>query len=451
MPTLATNYNYELVFVSVLISIVASFAALSLEERVRAANTVTLRRLWLTCGSIAMGIGIWSMHYLGMLALNMPVPVFYHWPTVLLSLLLAVAASGVALWVVSAELLSLRRLLAGGVLMGAGIGGMHYVGMAAMRSVAMEHYDSAIVVLSVVAAVVFSCVALWIAFATSSGVQRSILVRLAASTVMGLGIASMHYIAMAAVHFTYSDMPFSMDHTVRVNVLGESVIVIVTALILLIALGTATLDKLRYRDLQKAHAELMLAQQALLEIQRQLRDANALLSELSVRDGLTGLYNRRHFDAALDTELRRAARNLKPISMLMIDVDAFKVLNDSYGHQRGDDCLREVSRVLEAHPHRGYDVLARYGGEEFALLLPDADAASALVIAETLRRSVYDLCIENMESPVAEVVTISIGVCCQSPHLGDDNEGFVREADEALYTAKRLGRNRVIMSSAVTA
>jgi predicted signal transduction protein with EAL and GGDEF domain len=112
-------------------------------------------------------------------------------------------------------------------------------------------------------------------------------------------------------------------------------------LILLVALGTATLDKWRYRDLQKAHKELMEAQDALLASQEELREVNAMLNELSVRDGLTGLYNRRHFDAALDTELRRAARNLKPISLLMIDVDCFKALNDSYGHQRGDDCLRK--------------------------------------------------------------------------------------------------------------
>ncbi len=451
MPTLPTDYNYGLVLVSILISIGASFAALSLEERVRAAPTAALRRLWLICGAVTMGIGIWSMHYLGMLALKLPVPVFYHWPTVLLSFLLAVASSSVALWVVSAELLSLRRLLVGGVLMGSGIGGMHYVGMEAMRSVAMEHYDTALVTLSVVAAIAFSCVALWIAFASRSRRQHGVAVRIAASSLMGVGIASMHYISMGAVHFSYSDMPFSMDHAVQVDVLGQCVIAIVTGLILLIALGTATLDKLRYRDLQKSHAELMRAQQALLEIQRQLRDANALLSELSVRDGLTGLYNRRHFDAALDTELRRAARNRKPISLIMIDVDFFKALNDSYGHQRGDDCLREVARVLEAHPYRGYDVLARYGGEEFVLLLPDANASSALSIAEALRRSVYELGIENLESPVADVVTISVGVCCQSPHLGDDNEGFVREADEALYAAKRLGRNLVILSSAVVA
>jgi diguanylate cyclase (GGDEF)-like protein len=447
MSTLAVHYTPGLVIVSVLISIIASYAALSLSDRVRVASTGGLRRFWLTSGSVAMGVGIWSMHYLGMLALKLPVPVFYFWPTVLLSLLLAIAASTVALSVVSRETLAVRRLLTGGLMMGAGIGAMHYTGMAAMRSSAMERYNPWIVTLSVVAAAGFSWLALWIAFASRKTKQNETRMRMAGSVVMGLGIAAMHYIAMIGVHFIICSMPFSARGTVKVDVLGESVIAIVTGLILLAALGTATLDKLRFRDLQKVHAELMEAQQALLESQEELRQVNAMLNELSVRDGLTGLYNRRHFDGALETELRRAARNLKPISLLMIDVDCFKALNDGYGHQRGDDCLREVARVLEEHPRRGYDVVARYGGEEFVLLLPDADSNSARAAAESIRQAVHALRIENHGSTVCDVVTVSIGLCSQNPHLGDDTGEFVRDADVALYVAKRLGRNRVEMAA----
>jgi diguanylate cyclase (GGDEF)-like protein len=443
MSTLTVHYNFGLVFVSVAISIGASFAALSLSDRVRTAASRWLRRLWLAGGAVALGVGIWAMHYLGMLAVVLPVPVYYFWPTVLLSLLLAIAAARVALGVVSADNLSAPRLLVGGLLMGAGIGGMHYTGMAAMRSSAMEHYDLRIVAASVAVAVVFSWLALWIAFASRSGQKNELLIRLRASALMGIGISSMHYVAMSAAHFTQSTMPFSVQHTVKVNVLGESVIAILTGIIFVVALVMSALDRWRYNDLQRVNADLIAAQTALLDIQRQLRDANAMLSELSVRDGLTGLYNRRHFDAALDTELRRAARNLKPISLLMIDVDSFKALNDGYGHQRGDDCLRQVARVLEAHPRRGYDVVARYGGEEFVLLLPDSDYAAASAIAETIRQSVFALCIENTGSTVADVVTVSVGVCCQHPHLGGGAENIVREADIAMYTAKRLGKNRV--------
>jgi len=320
---------------------------------------------------------------------------------------------------------------------------MHYIGMSAMRSIAMEHYNPWIVALSIVAAAAFSWLALWIAFASRKTGRGQAGMRLAGSVTMGMGIAAMHYIAMAGVRFTLDPMPFSMRQTMKVDLLGESVIAIVTGLILLSALGTATLDKWRYRDLQKVHAELMEAQRALLESQEELRRSNAMLNELSVRDPLTGLYNRRHFDAALDTELRRSARNLKPISLLMIDVDCFKSLNDNYGHQRGDDCLREVAQVLEQHPRRGYDVVARYGGEEFVLLLPDAGAGAAHAAAESIRQAVHALKIENHGSIVCGVVTVSIGVHSHNPHVGDDSEDFLRGADVALYAAKRLGRNRV--------
>jgi diguanylate cyclase (GGDEF)-like protein len=336
--------------------------------------------------------------------------------------------------------------------------------MAAMRSTAMEQYNPWIVALSILVAAGFSWLALWIAFTSRSIGHTETAKRIAASVVMGLGIAAMHYTAMVGVRFTICSMPFSMRGTIEVDILGESVIVVVTGLVLLAALATAAVDKWRFHDLQKAHAELMETQRALLESQRELlesqkellenqkellasqeelREVNAMLTELSVRDSLTGLYNRRHFDAALKTEMRRAGRNQKPISLLMIDVDNFKSLNDEYGHQRGDDCLREVARALENHPRRGYDVLARYGGEEFVLLLPDCNVENARASAESIRQAVLALRIENHNSTADDIVTVSVGVCCWNPHLGDESDEFVHDADMALYAAKHLGRNRV--------
>jgi diguanylate cyclase (GGDEF)-like protein len=448
MRILELHYTVGVIIVSVLISIGAAYAALSLADRMRAADTPWGRRLWLLGGSGAMGAGVWSMHYLGMLAVQLPVPVFYYWPTVLLSLLLAVAASTVALTVVSAERLGRWNLLFGGVLMGAGIGGMHYIGMAAMRTSALHHYNPWIVALSLVASVGFSWMALWIAFAVRDDQRRgSGMLQLAGGAVMGLGIAAMHYIAMSAVHFTADAMPFSMIDAVKVNVLTQTGVASTTAVVLLAALGTAALDKRRFRDLKKAHAELYAAQQALLESQRQLREVNEMLSELSIRDGLTGLYNRRHFDSALGTEWRRAARKGLPIALLMIDVDCFKALNDTYGHQRGDDCLREIARVLEERPRRGYDVVARYGGEEFVVMLPDADDVAAGMIGELIRSAVRDRGIENKASTVASVVTVSIGACSRTPKIGEPPDGIVKCADEALYTAKAAGKDRVELAA----
>src|SRR5580700_4047001 len=149
MPTvpsdpLAAFYDYRLVALSVLISLVASFAALDLGGRVTASRG-SVRSLWLMGGAAAMGIGIWSMHYIGMLAYSLPVPIFYHWPTVLWSLLAAILASAVALFVVSRKEMGLLRIGVGGLLMGSGIAAMHYVGMDAMRLPAVCQFSVALV------------------------------------------------------------------------------------------------------------------------------------------------------------------------------------------------------------------------------------------------------------------------------------------------------------------
>ena len=157
------SYNYALVALSVLIAMFASYAALDLAGRVTAASGWT-RAVWLLGGAGAMGTGIWSMHYIGMLAFILPIPVAYHWPTVLLSLFAAILASLVALGVVSRQKMGAFRALAGSVLMGAGIAGMHYIGMAAMRLPAVCRFNSFLVSLSVVFAVLISLAALWITF-----------------------------------------------------------------------------------------------------------------------------------------------------------------------------------------------------------------------------------------------------------------------------------------------
>src|SRR5882724_6040695 len=157
------SYNYALVALSVLIAIFASYAALDLAGRVTAARGWT-RAVWLLGGAGAMGTGIWSMHYIGMLAFILPVPVAYHWPTVLLSLFAAILASVIALYVGSRQTMGAFRALAGSVLMGTGIASMHYIGMAAMRLPAMCQFNSFLVVLSVVFAVLISLAALWITF-----------------------------------------------------------------------------------------------------------------------------------------------------------------------------------------------------------------------------------------------------------------------------------------------
>jgi diguanylate cyclase (GGDEF)-like protein len=175
----------------------------------------------------------------------------------------------------------------------------------------------------------------------------------------------------------------------------------------------------------------------------ELRTANSYLTELATSDGLSGLANRRGFDARLEAEWELACELQRPISLLMIDVDHFKLFNDHYGHLEGDHCLRGVGEALSKISIGEADFPARYGGEEFALLLPGARLEKANEIAERLRRTVESLSFVNAQSPFG-FVTISIGVASFVPD-GDDNvETLVEAADAGLYAAKRRGRNCVV-------
>ena len=236
------SYNYALVALSVLIAMFASYAALDLAGRVTATAGWT-RAVWLLGGASAMGIGIWSMHYIGMLAFVLPIPVAYHWPTVLLSLFAAILASAVALGMVSRQKMGWFRALAGSALMGAGIASMHYIGMAAIRLSATCQLNSFLVVLSVVFAVLISLAALWITFhfrdeKTGIGWEK-----LAGAVVMGAAIPVMHYTGMAAASFTPSGMPTDLSHAVSISALGTAGIAAATFIVLGLALLTSLVDR----------------------------------------------------------------------------------------------------------------------------------------------------------------------------------------------------------------
>ena len=261
------SYNYALVALSVLIAIFASYAALDLAGRVTAAGGWT-RAVWLLGGAGAMGTGIWSMHYIGMLAFILPIPVAYHWSTVLMSLLAAILASVIALYVVSRRKMSASQAVAGSALMGAGIASMHYIGMAAMRLPAICHFNAFLVVLSVVFAVLISLAALWITFHfrdEKTGIGRE---KLAGAVVMGAAIPVMHYTGMAAASFTPSGMPADLSHAVSISTLGTAGIAAVTFIVLGLALLTSWVDRrfavqtleLQEKKLQRSEAYLAEAQ-----------------------------------------------------------------------------------------------------------------------------------------------------------------------------------------------
>jgi len=241
--SLAGSYDFFLVALSVLIAILASYAALDLAGRVTSARDKA-RLLWLSGGAVAMGIGIWSMHYIGMLAFRLPVRVQYDWRTVLLSLLAAIFASAVALFVVSRRQMGVLRASLGSVLMGGGIAAMHYIGMTAMRLPAMCHYSPSLFILSIILAIVISFVALGLTFYFRTETTAWSWRKAVSALVMGLAIPVMHYTGMAAATFTPSTSSHQdLSHAVNVSSLSVVGISIVTLMVLVLVLLTSLADR----------------------------------------------------------------------------------------------------------------------------------------------------------------------------------------------------------------
>jgi len=742
------SYDYRLVALSVTLAMFAAYTALDLAGRVTAAQRQA-KWFWLAGGAASMGLGIWSMHYIGMLAFSLPVPVLYHYPTVILSLLAAIAASAVALFTVSRKRMRLGSLLAGGAVMGGGIAAMHYIGMAAMRWPAKAVYRPVPFGLSVALAVAISLAALVLAFQVRHE-QKTTPRKLLSALVMGSAVPLMHYTGMAAVRFYASNIPFSVQSTVRISSLGIVAITVTSFLVMTVALATALLDRIlamqaavvdsardaearlrmlaeaipqivwtanpegavdycnqrwyqltgltaeqtlgagwsnglhpddrpvawrnwekvvltgqpfemEYRlltaaggfrwhlvratpmrdiggtivkwfgactdiDDQMRHQEVLEDQlkqhtaalvdantrlqlemcereQAQQELNQQsermvldltkrsnrainlakmaemlqscaavpdacsvvavmapkvfpelrgalllfsssrealetcatwsdsdlsgtafqphdcwalrsghthvvssgdrtgrcshaaglqssyfcvpllahgealgilhfqmigpgdptepillvaatfaeqvvLSVANIRLREAlrnqSVRDPLTGLYNRRYLEEIMERETRRAVRSEQGLGLLMLDLDDFKKFNDTFGHDAGDTVLRESASFL-LKSVRVEDVVCRFGGEEFVVVLPMASLEVTQARAERIRSRLQELSVTHQGQSLG-AITVSIGVA-ELPQHGTTSKELLESADAALYRAKREGRDRVVVAA----
>ena len=412
---LTGTYNVWLVLASLLIAIFASYTALDLAGRVSEAKG-RAARWWLFGGSSAMGIGIWSMHFLGMLAFMLPMPMSYDPLITLLSLLIAIASSAFALWMVCGENLSSFQLGVGAVLMGGGIAAMHYTGMAAMRMQPGIRYIPSLFILSIVIAVTASGTALWIAFRLrkhSSFIKR---LRAGASVIMGIAIAGMHYTGMAAAEFPKNSVCAAGGSGVSSTWMAPLIIVFALC-VLSVALIVSWLD---FRASILASA---------------LENANQELQFLAMHDGLTQLPNRLLLEDRLDQEMENAKRSGRPFSVLFLDLDGFKNVNDAFGHQVGDQLLIEISKRIRSIV-RTRDTVARIGGDEFVLLADTEEPGDAANLADKL--------IAAIESPVVISgndcqVSTSIGIAIYDSEAS--GELLLKKADTAMYHAKALGRN----------
>lgn len=186
----------------------------------------------------------------------------------------------------------------------------------------------------------------------------------------------------------------------------------------------------------------IIAMERIYNMRQKLKDAQKWLEYLAMYDQLTKLANRRNFDETLENEFKLAKRNKSPLSVIICDIDFFKIYNDSYGHQQGDDCLAAVAKVIGETPQRPTDKACRYGGEEFTVILPDTNLQGGLEISEKIRQAVFDANIQHEGSKAASCVTLSLGLATYMGQVHSSDE-LVKSADDALYRAKENGRNRV--------
>jgi diguanylate cyclase (GGDEF)-like protein len=416
----AASYNPLLVAASLFVAILASYTALDMAGRITTAQGVAAR-LWLAGGAAAMGVGIWSMHFIGMLAFSLPIPLGYDPAITFLSLLIAVASSVFALWLVCQDTLPWSRLSLGAILMGAGIASMHYTGMAAMRMSPLIDYIPSLFILSVVIAILASGAALWIAFHLRQQGSRVYFYRAIAGVVMGFAIVGMHYTGMAAAQFSIGSICGAARGGVNTGWLALLVI-IVTMAILAITLIVSVLDM----RLESRTSKLAVS----------LAEANEELTYQALHDNLTKLPNRALLEDRLKHAIDGAERADRRFALMFLDLDGFKVVNDAYGHAVGDLLLVEVAKRI-VPKIRTQDTISRVGGDEFVCLADMREPADAAALAEkilVLMREPFHVAGHELR------MSVSIGIA-MFPGNGTNLHELLTNADAAMYHAKSLGRD----------
>ncbi|MCK4162178.1 EAL domain-containing protein [Ralstonia pseudosolanacearum] len=419
---LAGSYHPLLVLFSLCVAILASYTALDMAGRIATARG-RAAQWWLAGGACAMGLGIWSMHFVGMLAFRLPIPLGYDPWITLASLLIAIALSAFALWLICQRRLPWPRLAGGALLMGAGVASMHYTGMAAMRMSPGILYDPALFCLSVVIAMLASGAALWIAFRLRRQSRRVRAMRAGAAVVMGLAIVGMHYTGMAAAGFPLGSICGAARGGASASAEWLAlVIIVVTLAVLAMALLISVLD-LR-----------MEARTAVLATS--LAKANRELAYLALHDSLTKLSNRLLLEDRLDQAIQAAGRNRGSFALMFLDLDGFKAINDVYGHHAGDLLLADVARRIVACV-RQQDTVARVGGDEFVVLAGVGEPADAGTLADALLAAVRAPFLVDGH---ALRVSTSIGIALY-PDDGAGQHDLLTNADAAMYHAKGMGRD----------
>jgi diguanylate cyclase (GGDEF)-like protein len=417
---LPSSYNTNLVTLSFLVAVFASYVALDLARRVRE-STGKAARIWLICGSLAMGSGIWSMHFVAMMAFSLPIPLGYDWIITFLSWIAAVSVSGIALYIASHKQLRSRQLMLGGLTMGTGISLMHYVGMLAMRMEPAIQWNPWLFILSIIIAIVASFAALYIFFWMRTHPPQQVLAwQIAASLVMGAAIFSMHYTGMAAAQFPLGSI-CRAAYGFGTNWIGYAVGTVTFGLLAAI-LVTSLLD-----TRLQAH---------IAALNKSLETANIELLQNAFHDPLTKLPNRLILEGQLEHMAAQVDRAGGQLAILMINLDGFKLINDTLGYQTGDEVLKQVAIILQ-NESRTSDTIARVGGDDFVVV---ADTEGQPNIAATLAQRIIAAIGRPIRINGKDIsLSCSIGICL---YPGDGTaEKLLANADAAMSESKRSGKS----------
>lgn len=414
---LDVTWDPVLIIISFLVAFIASFVALDSAGKISDASRLAAI-FWRIAGGMTLGIGIWAMHFIGMLSMHMPVSMHYEVWLTLASLGIAILAATTALNIaVRRRSLSLFRLFIATLILSSGVVAMHYLGMAAMMLDGSIRWNKTLVSLSVLIAIMASGAALWLAFYLRHKHKGVVINRIAAAILMSVAICAMHYTGMYAAHFPVHEhsMPGGVSE------FGLSVWVSTTTLVLLgIMLIISMVDSHRRTN----------------RLTENLRQLNKQL-ELQARfDALTGLANRHQMDVNLQDCLHSALLNKKQFAVLFLDIDHFKLVNDTWGHYVGDELLISVAQRITSRLSAGM-TLARLGSDEYILLLPESDDEKIASLAKTLLddiRRPFSLCGHTLN------VTLSVGVSLYPQH-GETLHELKFNADAAMHHIKHEGRN----------
>lgn len=409
-----------MVMLSLVVAVLAAYTALHLAARVTASRGRGAVA-WLTGGAVAMGIGIWSMHFVGMLAFRLPIPLGYDPALTTYSMLAAILASAFALWLTSRADLPWPRLGLGAVLMGLGIALMHYMGMSALRMSPAITYDPLLFALSLAIAIGASAAALWIAFRLRHD-GRCYGLRLIAAVIMGLAIVGMHYTGMAAAQFAPGSRCGAAAGAQLPLPWLAAAVVLVTLALLVLALVISVLSR-RF-------------QQRTDVLSRSLAQANAELVLAALHDPLTRLPNRVLLHEHVLQRIDRAQRDGQRFAVVLINLDGFKAINDGYGHHFGDQLLVAVAERMRAH-QRAHGSLARLGADEFVLVSAIADPEDAAAIAAHLLQA---LAVPFLVADQELRLSSSVGIALYPEGAGSEHQ-LMTHADAAMRHAKQAGRN----------